>query len=186
MKRRTSFYFYCVGTPQAHKHVMRMIVVFSLKTGSGQRAQSMDSDHSGSMLFVKVSAPYTHNPESGTGQTRSRADHRRSRICSQGLRQQILDFFVQPKIFRALRSTCCTSTDSWKKNTQHNYFFPPRYIHPPKKTAPSLPPPPKKRLPLCRPLKKAHQHPDMLPPLRLIWSRFIPRIKCNFTSLQTV
>lgn len=54
--------------PHAHKHVMRMIAVFSLQTGSGQRAQSMDSDHSGSVLFVKVSAPYTHNPESGVGQ----------------------------------------------------------------------------------------------------------------------
>lgn len=127
MKRRTSFYLYCVGTHQAHKHVMRMIVVFSLQTGSGQRAQSMDSDHSGSMLFVKVSAPYTHNPESGTGHRRSQTDHRRSRICLQGLRQQIW-YFVQPKIFKALRSTSCTSTDKLeekKKKHATQLFFSP-------------------------------------------------------------
>lgn len=124
MKRRTSFYFYYVGTPPAHKHVMRMIAVFSLQTGSGQRAQSMDSDHSGSVLFVKVSAPYTHNPESGTGQTRSRAGHRRSRICLQGLRQQILDFFVQPKIFRVFDLLAAPQPIAEKKTRNTTIFSP--------------------------------------------------------------
>lgn len=46
--------FYYVGRPEAYKHAMRMIAAhFSPQTGKGQRAQSMDSDHSGSLPFVK-------------------------------------------------------------------------------------------------------------------------------------
>lgn len=47
------------------------------------------------------------------------------------------------------------------------------------------PPPFKKKPPLCRPLEKAYQHPEMPAALSPIWSRFILHIKCNLLNNES-
>lgn len=159
-----------MGRPEAYKHAMRMIAAhFSPRTGKGQRAQSMDSDHSSSLPFVKRYLRATQVilevklATQGVQRVR-RAAVMLGRNC----------FCSFQTALTALRSTSYSSTDRKQKQL---FFFSLslRCIRL------SSPPPKKKKKGFpCIILYKALELPHTLPALRLIWFHFFCHIKHNF------
>lgn len=169
MKRHGRFFTTWAGLRLTNMQWGWLQPIFSPRTGKGQRAQSMDSDHSGSLPFVKKKR-----------YLRATQVILEVKLATQGVqRVRRAAVMLGRNCFRsfqtaltALRSTSYSSTDR-----KQQLFFPSpcdasvyQTLHLKKK---------KKGFP-CIILYKALELPHTLPALRLIWFHFFCHIKHNF------